>query len=145
MVVGLLLIVLELVFLPGAIVGIAGGIMVIAGIVKAYAELGMVGGNIFLTLSLLVFGITAYFCMKFRVWSKFSLHDRLEAKVNEGILTGLQVGDVGKTITALRPGGRAEFNHVIYEVFSTGGYCEEGKTVKIINIENSKVIVEPVN
>jgi membrane-bound ClpP family serine protease len=55
----------------------------------------------------------------------------------------LQIGDIGKAISALRPSGKAQFNEAVVEVHSLSSFLEVGCPVKIIRVEVNKVFVAP--
>ena len=43
-----------------------------------------------------------------------------------------EIGTTGKTLTALRPSGRAEFNNIPIEVQTEGEYIDSGKEITVI-------------
>lgn len=55
-----------------------------------------------------------------------------------------RVGEVGETISQLRPGGKARFDDDILDVISTGEIVEAGERVKIVSHSGSDPVVEPV-
>jgi membrane-bound ClpP family serine protease len=65
--------------------------------------------------------------------------------VNEGMLDTLNIGDEGKTISTLRPIGKAEFRNRQYEVKTGGDYVDTGTPVRITLIHSNQIIVEPTN
>jgi membrane-bound ClpP family serine protease len=91
-----------------------------------------------LTLAALVYAVQS------GAWSKFSLKSSIQSKVNEGMVDSLKVGDTGKTISVLRPFGKAEFGSSQYEVKTSGGFLEKETDVQIIHIESHQIIVEPL-
>jgi membrane-bound ClpP family serine protease len=73
------------------------------------------------------------------------LKSSIDSKVNEGITTSLHVGDEGKTVSTLRPVGKAEFKDGQFEVKTTGEYVETGMRIRITGIHSQQVTVEPIN
>ncbi len=55
-----------------------------------------------------------------------------------------RVGEVGETISQLRPGGKARFDDDILNVISTGEIVEAGQPVKIVRHSGADPVVEPV-
>ena len=53
-------------------------------------------------------------------------------------------GEIGKTLTPLRPAGAAMINERKFDVVSEGKFVEPGTVVKVIRVNGSTVIVEPV-
>jgi membrane-bound ClpP family serine protease len=144
--IGLGLILIELVFIPGTtVVGLLGLIFSIVGIVISYRHFGSdVGfyimiGTLIMTLGGLFYGFRS------GAWTRFSLKSSMNSKVNENMLKVLNVGDEGTTRSSLRPMGTAEFGNQNYEVRSTGSFLDSGTRVKIIQIQSNQIIVEPIN
>lgn len=144
-VIGIVLIIVDLVFIPGAILAIVGGILCLIGIMKGYSEFGFDTGSLIMGITFFAFAIIIILCFRFNVWARFALKDKIDAVVNEGLLSDLKVGQIGKAISALRPSGTAEIENKIYEVTTLGHYSNQGISIKIIKIENNKIFVEPLN
>jgi membrane-bound ClpP family serine protease len=146
LIIALCLIIIELVFIPGTtFVGLLGLFFAIAGIVISYRSLGSeTGFYILLGMSVTTLAALVY-SFKAGVWTKFSLKSSIDSRVNEGLMASLHIGDMGKSVSTLRPVGKAEFNSRQYEVKTLGEYLDKDKTVRIINIEANQIIVEPTN
>jgi len=143
---GLILILAEVFFIPGTtVVGIAGGIIMAAGIYLSYKYLGNTQGTIILASSISISGFLLYLSFKMRVWEKFSIKTEITGKVNTIEGKGLKAGDEGKARSAIRPMGAAEFNGLIVEVSSLGGFIDAGTKIKIIKISKSKIFVKSIN
>lgn len=56
----------------------------------------------------------------------------------------LKTGQVGITITKLRPAGQARFGDAIVDVVAEGDFTEKDKKVKIIRIEGNRVVVRQI-
>jgi membrane-bound ClpP family serine protease len=144
--IGLSLIIVELVFIPGTtIVGLLGLIFTIVGIVISYNYFGRDIGLYILTGTLVTSLVALFYSFRSGAWSRFSLKSSSDSKVNEGINDALQSGDEGITISALRPIGKAMFHEKTFEVKTSGNYLEQGQRVKIVQIQSSQIIVEPLN
>lgn len=144
--IGLALIIVELVFVPGTtVVGLLGLIFAIVGIVISYSHFGTdVGFYIMLAMLATTLG-TLFYSFRSGAWSRFSLKSSIDSKVNEGIMAAVHVGDEGITISTLRPIGKAEFNSKTFEVKTSGNYVDRGAKVKITQIESHQIVVEPIN
>ena len=142
--IGLALIIAEIVFIPGTtLVGVLGLIFSVAGIFISYQHYD-VGFYILLGMSILT-AASLFYSFKTGVWSKFSLKDSNQGKVNEGMLSNLSVGEEGTTLSTLRPVGKAQFNKQEYEVKTLGDYVDHGIRVRIKLIVSNQIIVEPIN
>lgn len=144
--VGLMLIVAELVFIPGTtIVGLLGFAFAAVGIVTTYRHFGNdIGLYILLGMSGLSL-VTLIYSIRSKSWSRFSLKTASNSKVNEGLMESLVVGEEGKAISTLRPIGKAEFKNKQFEVKTTGDYLETGTRIRILQIQSNQITVEPIN
>ena len=142
---GIALIILEVIFVPGTtFVGIGGVLCCAYGVYLSFESYGNSGGFLTLALSATIgFGALVY-SFKTRSWDRFSLKGTMTGAVNENQLSHLSVGDIGESISALKPIGKALFEEKEYEVTSLGGWISENQKIKIIKIEHNKVFVEPV-
>lgn len=141
--IGLILLVVEVVFIPGTtVVGILGVIFSIVGVVISYESFGSDVGFYVLLATLLTTGIGLFFSFRSGAWNRFSNHSSINSKVNEGALVHLKVGDLGETVSALRPFGKAIFGETVVEVRSMGKFMEPKTQVKIIQIESTTIFVD---
>lgn len=144
--IGLGLIIVELVFIPGTtVVGLLGLIFTIVGIVISYRHFGNDIGLYILMGTSGATLVALYFSFRSGAWSRFSHKSAINSKVNEGMLKELNVGDEGTTRSALRPIGTAEFGNKNFEVRTTGAFLDSGTRVKIVQIQSNQIIVEPLN
>jgi membrane-bound ClpP family serine protease len=145
-VIGLALIVVEIIFIPGTtVVGVLGFIFAVAGIVICYKHFGSEVGFYTMIAMASITLATVFYSFRTGVWSKFSLKSTSESKVNEGMLAAINIGDEGTAISTLRPVGKAEFSNRQFEVKTLGGYIESGVRVRIKSILSHQIIVEPIN
>lgn len=144
--IGLALIIAEIIFIPGTtLVGVLGLVFAVAGIVISYQHFGSeVGLYILIRMGLITAG-TIYYSLRSGIWSKFSLKTSHKAKVNEGLVAELMIGDEGKTLSTLRPVGKARFKEQEYEVKTLGDYVDHGMPIRIKLIMSNQIIVEPIN
>ncbi len=101
--IGLALIIVELVFVPGTtVVGLLGLIFAIVGVVISYSEFGNDVG-FYLLLGMLATTLGAlFYSFRSGAWTKFSLKSSMDSKVNEGIMAAVHVGDDGVTTFYLK-------------------------------------------
>jgi len=146
LVMGLALILVELVFIPGTtLVGLLGLIFTVVGLVICYNHFGSDTGFYFLMGTLVTTLVGLFYSFRTGAWSKFSLKTSIDSRVNEGLTEQLKVGDEGITVSTLRPIGKAQFHGQNFEVKTMGGYAEAGQKVKIIQIQYNQIVVEPLN
>ncbi len=140
--VGLALIYLELVFVPGTtFVGVIGLILTVFGIYLAFETHGEAIGYSVLGGSFVVIIGGLVYSFKAKTWDRFALKETIDSQVNEGYAEGLEAEMTGEAVSDLKPIGKAEFNNKAYEVTSLGGHIESGEEVRIIRIDRNKIIV----
>ena len=139
--VGLALIALEIVALPGGVSGIFGGIMVALGIWQTYANHGATAGNITLITSIVVGIIMLVILMKSGTWKHFSLKEESDGQVNT-VDSAIHVGSIGTTISRLAPAGKALFGDSIVEVHSDDGFIDENTAVEVTEIQGYQILVK---
>jgi membrane-bound ClpP family serine protease len=144
--IGLLLIIAEIIFIPGTtVVGLLGFAFAAVGVVISYRHFGSdIGFYILIGMSATSL-VTLIYGFRSKSWSKFSLKTSIDSKVNEGMMTALAIGEEGKTISTLRPIGKAEFQNRQFEVKTTGDYLETGMRIRITQIQSHQITVEPIN
>ena len=144
--IGLVLLLVELIFLPGTtLIGILGFLILAGGVWLSYEKLGAAQGHVILSIALVLSIAIVFFSFKADVWSKFALKDVNHSRVNENVKPQLQEGDTGRTLSALRPSGTAMFNDQHYEVHTNGEFLNAGTPVIITRINHHKIIVRPVS
>ncbi len=141
--VGLLLMILEIIVIPGSgVVGIVGMASMIAGIWLAYTKQGVEAGHITLGITLAINVIGLGFALRSKTWKRAMLKTVNSGKVNE-IKTGeIKIGQMGTTISRCAPMGKAKFNNTYYEVSTLTEFIDQGKEIEIIKISGNKIIVK---
>lgn len=146
---GLLLLIIEL-FVPSfGILGILGIGSVISGIVMASYDTAY--GFKSLGIALIVTVIVSFLVIKYLghrgIWNKFILRD--QQKNEEGYVAQTDwsnlLGVEGKTVTKLRPSGTAEFDGQLVDVISEGNFLDQGKKVRVVKVEGTRVVVRQVD
>ena len=127
--VGILLLLAEILLVPG--VGVAG----VLGLIS------LVGSCVY---AFNMFGATTVYVLRAKTWKKFTLNTNIESKAIPDKGTVLSVGDTGKTTTRLAPVGMARFDAGVYEVKALEGMIAPGTEIEVAHIEDNQVIVKPV-
>jgi membrane-bound ClpP family serine protease len=142
---GIVLIIAEVVFIPGTtVVGLLGAIFMIAGIVFTYKQYGNDIGFYVLLGTGVATGIALYLSFRKGAWNKVSNKSAIKSKVNEGMAAHLNEGEEGITVSALRPMGSVDFHGKIFEVKTSGEYVANAIKVKIVKIRVNDILVEPI-
>lgn len=142
---GIVLLVLEIIVLPGLIAGITGLILILLPLGWIYVDYGSTVGNISFAITLVVTIAAVYFSFKSKAWNRFGLKSSIDSKVNDITELNVQAGDQGVCISALRPSGTVEINGQRIEAASVGNIIDPGTTVVVVEVYASKVMVKPID
>ena len=144
LVIGLILILIEILFIPGTtIFGIFGILAIFYSDYLSFQYFGSEFAIVYsIANSILVLFIVIY-SLKTNTWKKIALSKVHNVKV-ENKFNYVKVGDEGKTASALRPYGKAIFSERFYEVKSSENFIDENKKIKIINILQDKIMVKKI-
>ena len=142
---GIILVVLEILVIPGLISGIIGVLLILSGIWMSYDEFGVIGGNITLIGSILGTLFSIYWSFKRGSWKRFSLQKTIDSHVNEVRDSGIEIGTKGLAVSALRPSGSVEINDKIIEAQSLGEWIDTNTSIEVIIILPNKVIVKSIS
>ncbi|QVL56831.1 MAG: serine protease [Simkaniaceae bacterium] len=169
--VGLILLALELFVIPGfGITGILGIILTIIGLFalmlpgidrlnflepETFKLVGVAfierlawlcGGLVFAIVMIIL--MARFFSHRFFRFSKLILKGEQEKK--EGYVSGIprelmpEEGELGETVTPLRPSGKVHIGDNLYNAVCLTGYLETNTTVEVVKIEGSKIVVKPL-
>ena len=117
--IGAILVVLEILVLPGInVAGILGFISIIAGVYFGY-----------------------WYVLRTKTWKRLSLDTRLEGTV-EGIGDSVKAGDCGETLGRLAPMGNVKLGDMVVEAESRSGYIDAHRPVEVVKVLRNKVIVQ---
>jgi membrane-bound ClpP family serine protease len=145
-VLGILLLVAEIVVIPGfGFAGIAGGIAIVAGIVLSYNVSSTAGHFTVLGTTILLVA-AMYFSLRAKTWQRLALHKSIDSAVDVSpALKNIQIGDEGIAITRLSPTGKVRIKNIDVEARSILEFIDHDKKVVVVKFEDSKVLVKEVN
>jgi len=144
-VLGILLILVEIFFTPGFIIGLVGSAIVVVGLVNTYSEYGYASGNITLIGVLVFLGTVIILAFKNGIWNRFAIADVIDGKANNIDKLTINIGDVGETISAIRPAGSAIIGCQKMEVHTEGSLLLAKEAIVVTKILNNKIYVEKTN
>lgn len=148
--VGLILLIVEIFFIPGfGVAGIAGIVAVIASIVLIMGSFVQATYSILfaLILTLIVFLILMKYLPSTRIWNKFILSTQQNKEQGYTVATqelNKLEGEEGVAITPLRPSGIVKVHQMKLNVITRGEYLDANTRIKIVSIEGNKIIVEAI-
>ncbi|MEI8036869.1 MAG: NfeD family protein [Verrucomicrobiota bacterium] len=145
--VGILLLVVE-VIVPGGILGVVGGLLMLGGSVLAFMNYGTGGGTLAVTLALAL-ALLALF-IEIRILPKTRLGRRafLTSQVT-GVSAAFGqdaralIGKPAEALTMLSPSGYVRVEGRRYEAFCQSGQVPVGAALEVIGADNFRLIVSP--
>jgi len=141
-VLGVLLLVAEIVVIPGiGFTGIAGGVSIIVGIIMAY-NIDNTTGHFTILAAMVLISIAMYFSLRAKTWKRLALNKSIDGAVDVSPeLKNIQIGDEGITITRLSPTGKVRIKNVDVEARSVLEFIDHDTEIVVVKFEDSKVIV----
>jgi membrane-bound serine protease (ClpP class) len=129
-------------FVPGAIVGSVGFILVLVAIGSSFYQSETVSGVLMVLISVVAIPAGVMFILP-------RLSMKVELKREDGLTEGTSergmMGRVGRTVSPLRPVGTAEFDGERVSVQAEHGLIDAGQAVTVVRVEGNSVFVRPVN
>lgn len=144
---GILLLVAELVLLPGvSLAGICALCAYSGAIYAAFTKYGTTGGVIVITIIIAVSIVATVISLRAKTWQKLSLKDSVDGTSQPLPENEVAVGDKGITVTRLAPSGNISINEKTYEAKSSGDiYVDPRTDVEVVGFENFTIIVKVVD
>lgn len=144
LVVGLILILLDLFFIPGGIVAFIGLGLIIYADYLSFELFGSTTGYIFTIVSVIASGILIAQFFRPSFWNRYGPETEIDSKVNTEDLSKVQIGDKGKSVGSIRPSGTARFGNELVEVHARHSFIESETEVEIVAIEENRIFVKPI-
>ncbi len=142
-IIGLLLILLEFLVVPGVTVAGIGGLFMISGAVYlCYDNYGTEVGNYSLAGAILIILLALFFALRSKTWKNLMLRTSVDSKSNQINENNLKTGDTGITVSRLAPVGKVMINDEFYEAKSLSGFIDQNKEVTVTKILNTNIIVK---
>lgn len=142
--IGILLIIAEIVLIPGIFVAGTLGLLAMAGSCwLAFDGYGQMTGFIILAVNIILAVVCTVLTLRSRTWKKLSLHTEIDSRTDSAPEDkGIAVGSEGKTITRLAPMGKVLFGDITVECTARNGLIDPGQEVTVILIDDNKIYVK---
>ena len=111
---GLAALLLEILVLPGGVVGITGTLFIVAGIILAYVRMGATAGTITLVATVLFIIFIIIMMFRKKTWKRVMLEDNITGKMNVIDESKISVGMTGIAVSRLAR-RKGKFNNEIEE------------------------------
>ncbi|TVR47976.1 MAG: serine protease [Puniceicoccaceae bacterium] len=143
-VLGIILILFE-VMVPGGILGLLGGLALLAGGVLAFVNFGLGVGLLAFLAAMAVLGLSLLAELKFlprtAVGQRLFLHSQIEGSSQKTEGFAELIGRPCEALTALSPTGVVLLDGKKYEAFSQSGFIERGARLTVTRYDNFRLIV----
>ena len=139
--IGIFLLILEILFVPGMVLGFISVILMIIGIIFSFKDYGTTTGIIILTTTTIATALAVYWAFRSPLWKKLQVQSLIDGKANMVEEGAVKVGDEGKTISRLNPIGKALINNLTLEVLTQDGFIDQEKDIVVIKVLNNKIYV----
>lgn len=143
--IGLVLLIAEL-FIPGGIVGLIGGALMIISLLFAGESVVHMAYSILIALFIAIIGMVIlmkFFGKNLHIFNKLVLRDATTTE--EGYVSNVNridlLGKVGDSVTPLRPAGTIIIGNERIDAVSEGNYIDSNKKVEVIQVEGSRIVV----
>ncbi len=142
---GVVLLALEIV-VPGAVLGSVGAVLMLAGVVAAFVNLGSSGGMVATIVALVLLGVTFYLEMVWLPKSRVAKHLSMDATIDSVSQPPLAketdvVGRDAVALSPLAPTGFVQVDGRRYEASCRSGYAAVGETLKVVGLDAFRLIV----
>jgi membrane-bound ClpP family serine protease len=141
---GAVLLLIELLIIPGfGVTGILGVLSLAGGVVMAYYRYHNGTEHVVLAGAIIICILFSWYALRPKTWKKLSLHSAITSQaVDTAAERGLAIGMRGTAITRLAPAGTVKINNVQIEAFTFEGIINPAQAVEIVKLEGAKVIVK---
>jgi membrane-bound ClpP family serine protease len=134
------------VFVPGAVLGILGGLCMAAGCVISFVQLGSTGGMLATLVAVGLLSTTLYvelvWLPKTRFGKKLIVQSTISATSQPPLADKASiVGKTAEAVTPLVPSGYVLVEGRRYEAFSQSGHIAKGAQLRVTGLDNFRLIV----
>jgi len=142
---GVLLILVEFLILPGTnFAGIIGLLLMIGGIYFGYKDIGTPIAHFILGGSFLFMIGAITLALRSDTWKKISLNTSIEGKVLNIEDNTINPGDMGETVTRLAPMGKVRVNNLVVEAKSSHHFLDPHTPIEVIRVSGNQIEVKPI-
>lgn len=138
---GLILLTLEIVVLPGGIAGVCGFLLIALGVWQSFLLWGMTVGTWVLIGSVAICALLLALFMKTKTWKRFSLNEESDSAVNQIEDPSITIGTRGTTVARLAPTGKALIDGKLVEVHAINKFIDQDRPIEVVAIEGYRIDV----
>ena len=144
-VIGIALMVVEVVVLPGiTISGLAGALLIGCSVFFTFKWFGNTAGIFSLIGTGILFIVFMVYALRAKTWDRLSLHSEIDGRVNVVDTNDIKQGDRGMTVSRLAPIGKILIHDKIMEGKSEFGLIDENREIEVVHVNESTIIVHEI-
>jgi membrane-bound ClpP family serine protease len=144
LILGVVLLALEIVALPGGVAGFFGLLLISVGVWQSYSGFGNTVGTIILLCAIALCVLMLLLFMKTKTWQRFSLKEESGSKVNQ-LEPAVKTGTRGVTISRLAPTGKALIDGEQMEVHAVNKFIDPDRPIEVVATEGYRIDVREVD
>lgn len=145
-IIGALLLVAELVLLPGITIAGIGALGSYCGAAYVgYANYGTTGVVVTIAVIIVVSVIATWLSLRAKTWQKLALKQNIDSKSQESPDGPVKIGERGVAVTRLAPMGKVMIGGETYEAKAIDTFVDQQTEVEVTGFDNFSVVVRPVN
>jgi membrane-bound ClpP family serine protease len=134
------------VFMPGAVLGVLGGIAMLAGCIISFRVFGPAGGTAATVFALTLLSLTLYLELvwlpRTRLGRRLVVQSASDATSQPPLAEpGTVVGKAAEAVTTLAPSGYVVVEGRRYEAFCQSGHVAKGAVLRVVGLDNFRLIV----
>jgi len=147
-IIGILLVAVEI-LVPGGLLGVLGGVALLAGVVTAFTQFGATGGMIATVLALVIGAVTLYLEFVFLPRSKLaralSMSETVSGRSQPEIADRQAIiGREAVAVTTLAPSGYVEVEGRRYEASCQSGMANTGARLRVVDVDTFRLVVTQI-
>ena len=143
---GALLLIAELVLLPGITIAGIGSLACYCGAVYlSYTTYGPGGMGIAIVVVATISLLATWFSLRSKTWHRLSLKSKIDGTSQTAPANLVKIGDRGVAITRLAPSGKVMVGGQTFEARSIDTYVDPQTEVEVTGFDNFNIIVKILN
>jgi len=142
-VIGVALLIVEVVVLPGiTFAGIGGMALIGVSVLLTFRWFGNAAGAYVLIGTGVLFILFLMYALRAKTWDRLSLNSEIDSKVNVVDTDNIKQGDKGMTVSRLAPIGKILIHDKIMEGKSEFGLIDENREITVVYVSGSTIVVQ---
>jgi membrane-bound serine protease (ClpP class) len=133
------------IFASSFVLAVLGTLTMLAGSAVAYQNFGPLPATLTAAAAFLLLGVTVYLELVWLPKTRFGrglvVHSVVDATSQPPVADNAVVGKSAEALTTLAPSGYVSVEGKRYEAFSQSGHAPKGATLRVVGLDNFRLIV----